>query len=290
MKFEFTKFFILFVFLNFIYSCSKETIVNEDVFYVRVEKVSRRDLRKEIILFGSIKGKDEAIIYPRISGKLVKNLVREGDYVKKDEFIALVKKDEVGSIYEPSPVPSTLGGYVGKVYQDEGSDVSPITPIALVVDQSSVRVQCDVPEKYISKIKIGQRVFIKVAAYKDRIFYGKINKVSPVLDKVSRTFLVESIFDNSNNLLRSGMSAEVHIIIEEINSAPTIPINSIVYRNNEPYVYLVDREKSIVNEIKAITGFDDGDYVWIKNLKLGDEVVVEGMNGLKNGSKIKIVE
>lgn len=285
------RYFLLIYILVFNYSCAKrDDAALDNVFYVKVEKVIRRDLKEEIVLYGSIKGKDEVNIYPRISGKIIKNLVKEGDYIKRNEPIALIMKDEVGSVYEPSPVPSTLTGWVGKVYLDEGADVTPMTPIALVVDQSIVRIQCDVPERYVSKVRIGQKVYINVDAYPNRKFLGKIDKITPILDKVSRTFLVETLFENQNNLLRSGMTAEVHIVLNEFRNVPSVSVSSLVYKDNVPYVYLVDRTKLEAKEIKAVIGFMDGDYVWVKNLKEGDEVINIGLEGIKDGSKIKIVE
>lgn len=284
---------ILIVFIFFYFSsCSnkKDNTNNNDIFYVKVEKVVKRNLRQEVVLFGSIKGKDEAIIYPRISGKLIKNLVKEGDYVKKDEPIALIRKDEVGALYEPAPVPSTLSGYIGKIYQDEGADVNPLTPIAIVVDQSFVKLQCDVPEKYISQVKLKQKLYIKIDAYGNKMFYGSIDKISPILDKASRTFQIESIFENNGNLLRSGMTAEVHIILNEVESVPTVPVSALVYHENIPYIYIVDRKNQIAVEKKAIIGFNSGDYVWIKNIKEGEEIVTVGVEGLNDGAKINVVE
>lgn len=266
------------------------SFLNSDIFYVKVEKVVKRDLKEEIVAFGSIKGKDEVIIYPRVSGKIVKNLVKEGDYVKKDDPIALVRKDEVGAFYEPSPVLSTINGYVGKIYQDEGADVGPLTPIALVVDQSYVKVQCDIPERYLSQLKLKQRLYIKVAAYQDKIFYGTIDKITPVLDKLSKTFQIEAILPNDEEFLKSGMSCEVHIIVNEVKAVPTVPLSAIVYRQDIPYIYLADRKNGVALEKRAVIGFKGSDYLWVKNVKEGDEVITLGVEGLKDGAKINIVE
>ncbi len=166
--------FILSLFLiMFLYSCKKEiSVANnlERVFYVGVEKVQRMNLKEEIVVVGTLKAKEEAVLYPRVGGKLIENLVKEGDFVKKDDPVALVRRDEVGAVYEPSPVPSTIDGYIGRVYQDVGCDVNQMTPIALVVDQSVMRVQMDIPEKYLSKILKGQTLYFTVDSYPSKNF------------------------------------------------------------------------------------------------------------------------
>ncbi|MEW6011996.1 MAG: efflux RND transporter periplasmic adaptor subunit [Elusimicrobiota bacterium] len=281
---------IFIIFLSMSVSCVKKTQeANENVFYVQTQKVVRKDLKEEIVLAGNIKGKDEAVIYPRVGGKLVKNLVKEGDFVKKDETISLIKKDEVGVVYEPAPVPSTLDGYVGRVYQDVGADVNQMTPIALVVDQSAVRVQADVPEKYLSDLKIGQDIYFKVDAYKDKIFRSKINKISPVVDKMTRTFAIESMVDNKDNLLKSGMTAEVHIILKEAPRALSVPISALVEKNGKYYVYIADRVNNIAIEKEIKIGLKNTDCVEVKNLAEGSEIITVGLYGIKNDSKIKIL-
>ncbi|MDP2865122.1 MAG: biotin/lipoyl-containing protein [Elusimicrobiota bacterium] len=121
--------------------------LEKDRFLVRTEKAQIRNLEEYILLTGSVKAMDEATLYPRIAGKLLRNVLKEGDPVKKDETVALIERDEVGTVYEPAPVPSTLTGVIGRVYQDTGASVNPQTPIALVVNQGMVRVAVDVPEK-----------------------------------------------------------------------------------------------------------------------------------------------
>ncbi|MEF3280907.1 MAG: efflux RND transporter periplasmic adaptor subunit [Elusimicrobiota bacterium] len=284
------KNFLILLMLFAVVSChKKDGSKNENVFYVQTQKVIRKDLKEELVISGNIKGKDEAVIYPRINGKLVKNLVREGDFVKKDDAIALVKKDDVGVVYEPAPVPSTISGYVGRVYQDEGADVNPMTPIALVVNQDVIRVQIEVPEKYLSRISVGSKVYIKVDAYADKIFYTKVDKVSPVVDKLSRTFLVEAFIENRENLLKSGMIAEAHVILQEVQRALAIPVSAIVEKEGKKYVYLADRLNNVAIEKEIKHGIKNTDWIEVKNLKEGDEIITIGLYGISNNSPIKVL-
>jgi len=268
---------------------NKRETQSENVFYVQTEKIKKRDLKNEIVIAGTLKAMDEAVIYPRTNGKLIKNLVREGDRVKKDEPVALIKKDEVGVVYEPAPVYSTIDGYIGRVYQDVGADVNPQTPIVLVVNQDYLRLQADIPEKYLGSITLGQKIYVKVEAYPNKIFWGKIDKISPVVDKVSRTFLVEAFFDNNENLLKSGMTAETHIIISEVKNAPSIPLSAIAYRDGKPFVYIADRENNIAIEKQVVLGLKNTDWVEVRNLKEGTEIITVGLYGIKDKAKIKIV-
>ena len=102
--------------------------VAKDEFLVKQETVQKRHLKHELLMSGSIKAEEEATLFPRVSGKLMKNLLREGDSVKKNQTVSLIERDEVGAVYEPVVVPSTITGVVGRVYLDPGANVTVSTP------------------------------------------------------------------------------------------------------------------------------------------------------------------
>ncbi|MBQ1609930.1 MAG: hypothetical protein II090_03280, partial [Elusimicrobia bacterium] len=98
--------------------------VSKDVFVVKTEQVQKRDLKHQLITSGNVKALEEAVLYPRINGKLQKNILKEGDRVRKDQTVSLIDRDEVGAKYEPVVVPSTLTGVVGRIYLDPGENVT----------------------------------------------------------------------------------------------------------------------------------------------------------------------
>lgn len=261
--------------------------LEKDRFLVKTERAQVRNLEEYILLTGSVKALDEAILYPRASGKLLRNVLKEGDPVKKDEAVALVERDEPGVVYEPAPVPSTLTGVVGRVYQDVGASVSPQTPIAMVVNQSQVRVAVDVPEKYIGKVFQGQAARIKVDAFPDRYFGGKVYRVSPVVDARSRNTMVEVLVDNADGRLKSGMFAEARLIVASRGAALSVPAGAVVTEEGADYVF-VPAEGGFARRVAVKTGIRTTEFTQVGGVKEGDEVVTFGLYGLKDGSKIKV--
>lgn len=261
--------------------------LEKDRFLVKTEKAQVRNLEEYILLTGSVKAMDEATLYPRISGKLLKNLLKEGDPVKKDEAVALIERDEVGTVYEPAPVPSTLAGVVGRVYQDTGASVTPQTPIALVVNQGMVRVAVDVPEKYIGRVVKDQRARIKVDAFPDRYFSGSVYRVSPVVDSRSRNTLVEVLVDNIDGNLKSGMFAEARLITASRGAALSVPAGAVVSQDGGDFVF-VPAEGGLAARVPVKTGIRTDDFVQVGGVKEGAEIITFGLYGLKDGSKIKV--
>jgi multidrug efflux pump subunit AcrA (membrane-fusion protein) len=261
--------------------------LEKDRFLVKTEKAAARDMQEEILLTGSAKAKDEAVLYPRVAGKLLKNLLNEGDPVTKDQPVALIERDEVGVVFEPAPVPSTLTGVVGRIYQDVGANLTMETPIALIVSQKEVRVQVDLPERYLGRIYLGQPATVSVEAFPNRTFYGKVYKISPVVDSANRTVPIEVLVDNSQNMLKSGMFTQVKLIVGSAQGALSVPLAAVQEDNGESFVFVPQNGQA--SKRKVTVGIKTMNYAQIKSgLRAGEEVISSGLYGLKDGDKLEI--
>lgn len=260
-----------------------------DVFVVQTEMVQNRDLKKQLLMSGNVKALEEATLYPRVSGKLLKNLLREGDPVKRNQTVSLIERDEVGAIYEPVVVPSTITGVVGRVYLDPGENVTTVTPVALVVNQSTVRIEVDIPERYIGDLYKGQPAVLRVDALPGQDFQAKLNILSPVVDSMSRAMKVEFVADNPKSLLKSGMFAKVDIALAEKKGAPSIAKKSVYTdEDGQQYVYLPSADRKTAQRQNVTVGFEDNNYVEITEGLASGEEVISFAYGLKDGSKVEI--
>lgn len=264
--------------------------VAKDEFLVKQETVQKRHLKHELLMSGSIKAEEEATLFPRVSGKLMKNLLREGDSVKKNQTVSLIERDEVGAVYEPVVVPSTITGVVGRVYLDPGANVTVSTPIALVVNQQKVRIAVDIPERYIGEIYKGQPATLRVDALPGQEFEAKLRIISPVVDSTNRAVAVEFWADNTKGLLKSGMFAKVDITLAEKLNATSISKQSLYTdeATGQTYVFVAsgDGKTAVRKDVKV--GFVNSNHLEItEGLSAGDEIL-SFVYGLKDGSKIAL--
>ncbi|MFI5360893.1 MAG: efflux RND transporter periplasmic adaptor subunit [Elusimicrobiota bacterium] len=270
-------------------ACGRKTeeTAKLDAFPVRVAAVRRADIEDGLSVVGSLKARDEATLFSRIDGKLVENLVKEGDAIKKGETVALVQKDEVGVKYEPAPVPSTLDGIVGRVYLDRGAEVMLNTPVALVVDARSVRARADVPERYAGRVRLGQDVRVEVEAYPGKVFRGVLSKESPVVDSETRSAPIEVNLDNADGRLRSGMFAKLTIVVARRADAVVVPKEAVV-EGAPPSVFVIKDGKASKRELKLGLA-NDAQAEVLEGLKPGESVAVFGLYGLKDGSPVEVL-
>lgn len=264
--------------------------VARDVFLVGKETVQTRDLKHELLMSGSIKALEEATLFPRVEGKLLRNLLREGDAVKKNQTVSLIERDEVGAVYEPVVVPSTITGVVARVYLDPGANVTRTTPVALVVNQEKVRIAVDIPERYIGEIFKGQPAVLRVDALPGQEFEAKLQIISPVVDSMSRAVAVEFYADNKKGLLKSGMFAQVDITLAEKLNAVSISKQSLRMdaETGETFVFVASEDGKTAMRKNVKTGFVNNDFLEVsEGLSAGDEIL-EFAYGLKDGSKIEL--
>lgn len=266
-----------------------EKIEKMEIIPVKVAKVELEDIQEILEYTGNVKAEEEAIIYPKVTGKIMEKVKEDGSFVKKGEAIVYIDRDEVGLKFEKAPVESALEGVIGRVYVDIGQNVSPQTPIALVLSMDRVKVNLEVPEKYIRDLKVGLKAKIKVDAYPDREFFGKISKISPVVDLITRTIPIEITVDNSEHLLKAGMFAKVELILKEYKDVPIILKEAIIGKYPETFVYVIENKKASLR--KVVLGIRQGPYYQVKEgLKEGDLVVIMGQQKLYENAEVIIEE
>ncbi len=254
---------------------------------VKAMKVRLQELDETIDYVGDIKAQDEAIVYPKVTGKIIEKVKIDGEPINKGETICFIDRDEVGLKFERAPVESPISGVVGRVYVDIGENVSPQTPVALLVDMEKVKINLDIPEKYLAKISLGQTAKITVDAYPEKEFLGQVTKISPVVDIATRSAPVEITVDNPQHLLKSGMFARVNLIIQQHKDAVIILKEAIIGREPNTYVYTVQDNKAVLKKIAL--GIRQGPHYEVtEGLKEGDLVVIMGQQRLYDNAPIAV--
>lgn len=167
----------------------------------------------------------------------------------------------------------SVGVERGLIVASALTNVSGGSALATLADLSDLRVVGAIDEAQIGRVAVDQKVTIRVDAYPDRTFEGKVFRVAPLGKTVSNvvTFDVEIVVTDSDaQLLRSGMSADLEIETARLTDVITIPLAAISTEGKKRYVHLASGEQREVE-----TGATDGQRIVIKSgLKDGEEIVI----------------
>ena len=191
-----------------------------------------------------------------------------------------------------SPVQGTIISRpveVGQVISSPTSAVGGGTVLMTMADLSKVRVRALVDEIDVGKVSIGQVVSIKVAAYRDKEFFGVVSKIEPQakIEQNVTTFPVLIDIDNDENLLLLGMNTDV--VIEVLNkevtlSAPTMSLRTRKDIYTAASILNISKEKIDTFLIDTLEGENFNKFIVIKDSKNGPQLtwVEIGVSDLSN--------
>jgi HlyD family secretion protein len=157
---------------------------------------------------------------------------------------------------------------------------SSATLVMTLGDTSQVYVKGKVDESDIGKVYLGQPARIKVESFKDKTFYGKVTKISPMgveKDNVT-TFEVRVSINNPGGELKAEMTANAEIILEEHKNVLQIPEGAIIYdKDKQASVEVPDpRAKDGKRKLAVNIGISNGAKTeLLSGLKEGDQVVLQ---------------
>ncbi|MGC1372905.1 MAG: efflux RND transporter periplasmic adaptor subunit, partial [Candidatus Sulfotelmatobacter sp.] len=157
---------------------------------------------------------------------------------------------------------------------------SSATLVMTLGDTSEVYVKGKVDESDIGKVYLGQPARIKVESFKDKTFYGKVTKISPMgveKDNVT-TFEVRVSIQNPGGELKAEMTANAEIILDEHHNVLQIPEGAIIYdKDKKASVDIPDpRAKDGMKKVAVNIGISNGAKTEVlSGVKEGEEVVLQ---------------
>ena len=267
----------------------KGTEVLETATPVAVSKVRKADISESLVFNGEIVPVTEVNIFSTVPGKVKDILVREGDRVTKGEVLLHIDRSEAGLTYALTPVESTIDGIVKSVIAEIGAYSTPQAPLFQIVDMDIVNFVVKVPERYIYKIRRGLEASISVVAYPDKSFYGRVSRMSPVVDPLSRTQEVKIEIANPRNTLKPGMFGDVKIVIRRKNDVLVVPLQAVIDRDGRDVIFLVKDDKAVM--IEPELDIREGNLISVsKGAELGDTIIVVGQQNVNSGDEVNITE
>lgn len=180
-------------------------------------------------------------------------------------------------------IQAPFSGQLGLRQVSPGQLVTNDTKITSLDDLSKIKVEFQLPERYLNQVAVGQPVAATNVAY-TAPFLGEIIAISSRLDRVTRAFTVRAIFDNSALELRPGMLLQLKVETQAAN-ALVIPESALIPINQKQYVYRIVDNKVERVEI-AIGRRQPGEVEVLTGLTQGDEVVTQGVIKVRPGSQV----
>jgi membrane fusion protein (multidrug efflux system) len=230
-----------------------------------------------------------------------KELARTEDLAKSqhvsnarlDEQIAAVKKADANVAAArvrsgDRRIVAPFGGIVGTRRISVGALVSPGTVVATLDDISSVKLDFAIPETFLASLKPGLDIGAMASAYRGETFTGKVVSVDSRIDPVTRSVNVRAILENPDLRLRPGMLLVVDLVKDK-RQAIVVPESAVQPEGTDQFVFVTGADNIAKKMLVKIGQRRMGWVEIVSGLNEGDIVLREGIQDLRSGMRVKIV-
>lgn len=224
--------------------------------------------------------------WKRISTLLGQQASTKSEYDAADARYRMAKGAvaEAKTMMSYCEVIAPFDGVITRKLADVGDLATPGKPLLQMENPGTLRLEADVPEALIGKVKLGDRLFVRIAAVASEI-EGTVAELSPTADPNSRTYLVKLDLPGATGL-RSGQFGRVSVPVGEA-SAIRVPVAAAIQRGQMEMVFVLANNRAQLRLVK--TGSRIGDEIeLVSGLDSGEQVVTENASALIDGQPVAI--
>ncbi|WP_267233833.1 efflux RND transporter periplasmic adaptor subunit [Phenylobacterium sp. 58.2.17] len=184
-----------------------------------------------------------------------------------------------------------FAGVVGLSDIAPGALVNPGAAIVTLDDISSVRVDFEVPDRYLASIREGQPITARIDAYPGQVIQGRIQKLDTRIDERTRAITARAEFPNPDRKLKPGMMLRV-AIAQGQRQVVAAPEAAVSVQGDSAFVFVVtgQGEQARTEQRPVLTGVRQDGFVEIRDgLRAGEQIVADGLNKIQPGQPIRIM-
>ena len=142
-----------------------------------------------------------------------------------------------------------------------------------ISNMKDVWIWANVFESDISKVKVGYTAKVTTIAYPGKVFTGKVNEISSVLDPDNKVMKIKIALPNPDMLLKPEMFTTVVITNSEQQQSVSVPARAIVFDSSKNYIVVYNSKCDLkVREVSVIKTVDNITYI-ASGLNPGDKVI-----------------
>ena len=187
-------------------------------------------------------------------------------------------------------VRAPFDGVDGERLANQGESLPIDGKILALLDTSHVEVAAQMPAADVIRMKVGQTAQVMLEGFGDRVFDGKITRISPTTQAGSRSIPVDVEIIDRHEALRGGLFATGTVTVQEKGHALAVPASAMRKDDQGDYVLVVENGTLVRKPVGAVRTWSRGELVEVKGLESGLTVVSAPLPGLQAGQKVRIVE
>jgi membrane fusion protein (multidrug efflux system) len=149
-------------------------------------------------------------------------------------------------------------------------------------------VDFSVPENFLAGLRDGLKVKASAAAFPGRDFIGTVTGVDSRIDPVTRSVTVRAAVPNADLALKPGMFLNVTLARDE-HDALMVPEAALVPEQSRQFLFVIEDGRATRREVR-IGGRQPGRVEIVSGLAVGEQVIVEGTQKVRDGGEVRVIE
>ena len=170
-----------------------------------------------------------------------------------------------------------------------GQHLRPGDELFQITDFDPLIARIYLPERDVIGLQEGREVRIGLNADSSIRFTGRIRQISPIVDTATGTVKVTVEAIEPPRSVRPGSFVTIGIVLETRAGTLLVPREAVLRELQKAHVFVAEGELAVKRTV--ILGLEEGDVVEaLSGVDAGEQVIVAGQGGLKDGSPIKLLE
>lgn len=190
---------------------------------------------------------------------------------------------------ERTRITAPFAGRVADLDVEPGQQVAPGEPLLTLIEDTRLKVEVDVLEADIVRLRDGAPAQVRVPALADTEFEGAIHTINPRVSTETGTGRVTVTLPNSKGRLMPGLFAYVELEVGRLNDRLQVPVEAVLERQDRQLVFRIEDGCALWTYVK--TGARSGELVEIvEGLSEGDSVAVANHFALAHEAPVEVME
>jgi RND family efflux transporter MFP subunit len=193
-----------------------------------------------------------------------------------------------------SKLVTPIGGIILRLARDDeglpmadGQLITQGSIVAQVAPTADLIADVDLVGPDVGRVTEGMTARVRHQAWEDHTFPGKVVRLAPSLDVLTRTLRAEVSVQNDEGRLRPGMFVEVTMIAARREEVPVVPREAVAERGGRKVVFVLKGQR--VSQREVVLGLGDDEVVEIRQgVETGERVVVRGLETLTDDTRVRV--
>ncbi len=249
---------------------------------VEMAPVSRGNLSMTLRSPGriSVNVNRTAKVTPTLEGRILKMNYDIGAEVRAGDSMVLIDSPEL--LNRPLDLKAPINGRVIERHGTVGEAVDRAKEIYTISDLANLWAIAEVKEKDIALLRVGQDATLRVLAFPDETFTGKVMLLGDEIEAKTRTLEVRILLENASGKLKPGNFADVEIVTDVLGGVLVIPDDALQTLEDQQVVFVAGDGNTFTKRTVRVGREQNGRVEIVDGLREGERVVTTGSFLLKS--------